>query len=82
MWKELRDEKSMVIFRSKKFKGMVNKWEIINTLNFFTDFYVHFTARWKIKIQNFHNSSQWESNKYMLNEVVNTKQAEWRNFDY
>ena len=24
----------MVIFRSKKFKGMVNKWEIINTLNF------------------------------------------------
>ena len=49
---------------------------------FFTDFYVHFTARWKIKIQNFHNSSQWESNKYMLNEIVNTKQAEWRNFDY
>lgn len=69
-------------FLPNKFKGMVNKWEIINILDFFSDFCIHLLAEWKIKIQNFHNSSQWESNKYVLNEVMNIKREDVRNFNF
>lgn len=59
MWKKLREKKSTVDCKSNKFKGMENKWEIINILDFFTDFYIHLVAEGNTKIQNFHNSPQY-----------------------
>lgn len=37
--KTTRGGESTIDFRSNKFENMVNKWEIINILDFFTDFY-------------------------------------------